>query len=707
MLTYLTQRLLYVLPVVILVSFVTFVLFFMVVPPEIMARRHLSAKAPTQEDLQNWLQQHGYDKPLCVNLQKDSHGKRHPLDTQFVRHMRSVVTFDLGKSDQTGEAISSILKRRMGPSLMLTVPAFILALFIDLSLSLLVAYYRGTYADRWALLGCVLLMSVPFLVYIIVGQWLISLQLRLFPLSGWEGGFHAAKFLYLPIVLSVVSGIGGSVRFYRTLMLEETSRDYVRTARAKGMGETRILFRDVLKNAMIPILTSAVMAIPFLFLGSLLLENFFGIPGLGSLTIDAINASDFAVLRAMVFVGALLYVLGLLLTDVSYTLVDPRVRFEGTPLNRMVLPVAVSTAAVFGFGALARGAVQFGERAQSLGQSIQRPWIAQNVFVCVLTVAAGVAVWSAMRRPHWQEAWRRVKQVQLAVVALLVVCLYGALGLSDSLSWKDSRGDLRPLSLLDRAFHPARERTYSAPFATHEIGERDPQRLQHGRHYLGTDSTGEDVLYQSVKGVRTALIIGLFTTLLVIPLAIVMGLCAGYYRGWVDDTIQFLYTMLNSIPDILLLVALMMILGRGLPQVCFALAITSWVGLCRLLRGETLKLRELDYVQAGRALGLSDLRILWQHILPNVMHVVVIAFVLRFSGLVMSEVILSYLGIGVTPGTASWGTMIDGARLELARDPTIWWNLTGAFTFMFVLVLAFNFFGDTLRDALDPRLRER
>lgn len=707
MLTYLTQRVLYAIPVILLVSLVTFVLFFMVVPPEIMARRHLGAKAPSQQDLQNWLEQHGYDKPLFLNLQPDAAGRRHLFDSQFGHHLRSLVVFDLGKSDATGEPIADILKRRMGPSLMLTVPAFLLSLFLNLSVSLLVAYYRGTYVDRWGLVICVLLMSVPFLIYIIIGQWLVSLQLRLFPLSGWTGGLGAARFVALPVVLAVISGLGGSVRFYRTIMLEETSRDYVRTARAKGMSETRILFRDVLKNAMIPILTSAVMAIPFLFLGSLLLENFFGIPGLGSLTIDAINASDFAVLRAMVFLGALLYVLGLLLTDVSYTLVDPRVRFQGTPLNRMAIPVVVTTGLVFGLGFLARLVVGFTARTSGGGLPLARPWVLQDVLVGLLGTAGGVLLWTALHRPYWQEAWRRVKQVPLAVAALTVVVLYIGVGVADSISWKDRPEDLRPRTLLDRAFGDRRERTYSAPLATHEIGQRHPRPLQHGPHLLGTDSNGEDVLYQSVKGVRTALIIGFFTTLLIIPLALVMGLAAGYFGGWVDDTIQFLYTMLNSIPDILLLVALMMVLGRGLPQVCFALALTSWVGLCRLLRGETLKLRELDFVQAGRALGLSEVKILWRHVLPNVMHLVLITFVLRFSGLVMSEVILSYLGIGVAPGTASWGTMIDSARLELARDPAVWWNLTGAFLFMFVLVLAFNFFGDTLRDALDPRLRER
>lgn len=707
MLAYIIQRILYAIPVIILVSFVTFVLFFMFVPPEIMAKRHLGAKAPDEEMIRNWLEKHGYDKPLFLNLEKGKDDWRQLFDSQFVRHMRSVILLDLGKSDQKGEPIAEIIKRRMGPSLMLTVPAFFLSLCLTISLSLFVAYYRGTYVDRWALIGCVLLMSVPYLIYIIAGQWVMSLQLRWFPISGWDHGAHSLRFVYLPIVLSLIAGLGRSVRFNRTIMVEETSRDYVRTARAKGMSETRILFRDVLKNAMIPILTSAVMAIPFLFLGSLLLENFFGIPGLGSLMIDAIHASDFAILRAMVFIGALLYIIGLILTDISYTLVDPRIRFEGIPLTRMLIPVAVTTALIFAVGGVARLVMYVTHESQGLRERLQRPWIIENLLVGAIVVAGSWALWRALRREYWREAWRRVRQVRLAVVALVFIAIYAALGLLDSISWQDKPEDLRPKTIVDRLFARERERQYSAPVAQHEIGERDPKALKHGLHLLGTDSNGEDVLYQSIKGIRTALIIGFFTTLIVIPIAAMMGLAAGYFRGWVDDTVQFLYTVLASIPEILLLIALMIALGKGLPQMCFALGVTSWIGLCRLLRGETLKLREQEYVQAARALGQGPAKVMWRHILPNVMHIVIISFVLRFSGLVVAEVILSYLGIGVNPGTGSWGTMIDGARLELARDPIIWWNLVGAFSFMFLLVLSSNFFGDTLRDALDPRLRDR
>ena len=235
---------------------------------------------------------------------------------------------------------------------------------------------------------------------------------------------------------------------------------------------------------------------------------------------------------------------------------------------------------------------------------------------------------------------------------------------------------------------------------------REYPPLEHPRsHILGTDKVGEDVLYLALKGVRTALIIGGFTTLIAIPLAIFFGVIAGYFGGWVDDVVQYIYSTLASIPSILLIVAFMLLFGRGLFNLCIILGISSWTGLCRLLRGETLKLRELEYIQAAEAFGVNRAKIIVKHIIPNVMHIVLIVAILRFSGLVLTEAVLSYLQIGVDPTTGSWGNMINNARLELARDPVVWWNLTAAFLFMFGLVLPANLFGDAVRDALDPRLR--
>ena len=240
-------------------------------------------------------------------------------------------------------------------------------------------------------------------------------------------------------------------------------------------------------------------------------------------------------------------------------------------------------------------------------------------------------------------------------------------------------------------------------------------------HVFGTDKVGQDVFYQILKSMRTGLIIGLVTTLVMLPMAVLLGIIAGYYRGWVDDVIQYVYTVLNSIPGVLLIAAavlMMQVVIDTHPQwfstaaeradlrllaLCFILGITSWTGLCRLLRGETLKLRELEYIQAAQAFGVSNGRIIIRHILPNLMHIVIIALVMDFSGLVLAEAVLSYVGIGVDPTMTSFGTMINNARMELGREPVVWWSLAAAFSAMFILVLAANLFADAVRDAFDPR----
>ncbi|MFA5982560.1 MAG: ABC transporter permease [Methylococcaceae bacterium] len=244
-------------------------------------------------------------------------------------------------------------------------------------------------------------------------------------------------------------------------------------------------------------------------------------------------------------------------------------------------------------------------------------------------------------------------------------------------------------------------------------------------HVFGTDKVGEDVFYQTLKSIRTGLVIGTLTTLVMLPMAISFGIVAGYFRGWLDDIIQYLYTTLNSIPSVLLIAASILtvqvymanheqaytsVLVRSdtrLLFLCLILGITSWTGLCRLLRAETLKLREMEYVQAAQALGVTHITILWRHILPNVMHIVLISVVLDFSALVLAEAVLSYINIGVDPTTYSWGNMINGARLEMAREPVVWWSLAASFIFMFTLVLAANLFADKVRDAFDPRQAQR
>jgi peptide/nickel transport system permease protein len=330
--------------------------------------------------------------------------------------------------------------------------------------------------------------------------------------------------------------------------------------------------------------------------------------------------------------------------------------------------------------------------------------------VVALLLAAGIgAVLVLRRRRLWREAavelWRR------RWLAILVIALYAGVALLDSVYWvgggaagEDVVARHQARSALDRLFAGTRERSYSAPLADAEFYDAVPLKRP-GGHLLGTDILGRDVLYLALKGARVALLIGGITSLLAIPLALLLGIPAGYFGRRFDDLVFFLVSTLSSVPGLLLLISLIMVLGRGTLSVCVALAVTSWVGFCRLARGETLKLRELDYVQAARALGVSDVRILVRHVLPNLMHLVVITFVLMFSGLVLSEAVLSWLGIGID---GSWGQMIDQARDELSREPVIWWNIAAAGTALFGLILAVNFVGDGLRDVLDPRtLRDR
>ena len=325
MLAYLVRRLLYAIPILIGVNLITFALFFMVNTPDDMARMQLGVKRVTPEAIEKWKAERGYDKPLFVNAGAPGVGVL--TDTIFFTKSARMFVGDFGRSED-GRDITREITSRMGPSLAIALPTFILGLFVTVSFALLLAFFRASYLDFWGVVLCVAMMSISGLFYIIGGQYLISKLWRLVPISGYTAGLDAWKFLILPVAIGVISGIGSSTRWYRTIFLEEISKDYVRTARAKGLSEITVLFRHVLRNAMIPILTGVVVVIPLLFMGSLLTESFFGIPGLGSYTIDAIQAQDFAVVRAMVFIGSVLYIVGLILTDISYTFVDPRIRFD-------------------------------------------------------------------------------------------------------------------------------------------------------------------------------------------------------------------------------------------------------------------------------------------------------------------------------------------------------------------------------------------
>ncbi len=325
MLAYIIRRLLYAIPILVGVNLFTFALFFVVNTPDDMARMQLGVKRVTPEAIQKWKAERGYDQPLVWNA--EAAGSAALTETIFFSKSVRMFVGDFGRADD-GRDIAREIATRMGPSLAIAVPTFVLGLFVAISFALLLVFFRATALDFYGVVLCVAMMSISGLFYIIGGQWLVSKVWHLVPISGYSGGLDAVKFLILPVLIGVVGGIGSSTRWYRTIFLEEITRDYVRTARAKGLPERVVLFRHVLRNAMIPILTGVVVVIPSLFMGSLLTESFFGIPGLGSYTIDAINAQDFAVVRSMVFIGSVLYIVGLLLTDLSYTLADPRVRLQ-------------------------------------------------------------------------------------------------------------------------------------------------------------------------------------------------------------------------------------------------------------------------------------------------------------------------------------------------------------------------------------------
>ena len=323
MLSYIVRRLLYGVLIRVGVNLFTFILFFTINTPDDMARLNIGGKRVTQEAIEKWKIERGYDKPLLFNAAEP--GTRRLTHTIFYERSVQLFALRFGASD-SGRDIGYEIRQRIGPSLAVAVPTFLLGVLATVCVALLMVFFRATYLDFWGVASAVVLMSISALFYIIVGQWFFSTLLKLVPISGFAGGWDLFVFLALPIVIGVVSRLGADALLYRTLFLEEVGKDYVRTARAKGLSESAVLSRHVLRNASLPILTSTVAVLPLLFLGSLIMESFFGIPGLGSYTIDAINAQDFAVVRAMVFVGSVLYIIGLILTDISYTVADPRVR---------------------------------------------------------------------------------------------------------------------------------------------------------------------------------------------------------------------------------------------------------------------------------------------------------------------------------------------------------------------------------------------
>lgn len=322
---YIIRRLLYAIPILIGINLITFVLFFVVNSPDDMALMQLGSKHTTEQQINDWKRERGYHLPLLYNGEQS--GLDAVTETIFYQKSAKLFVFDFGSSD-SGRDIGYDISQRMWPSLALAITTLLVGLLVTITLALTIAFFRGTYIDYWAVIICVALISISSLFYIIGGQFLIGKLLKIVPISGFDTGLHALKFMILPVLIGIVGGIGSNTRWYRTIFLEEINKDYVRTARSKGLSEQVVLFKHVLRNALIPILTGVVVVLPLLFMGSLLTENFFGIPGLGSYTIDAINRQDFAIVRAMVFLGSVLYIIGLVLTDISYTLVDPRIRLS-------------------------------------------------------------------------------------------------------------------------------------------------------------------------------------------------------------------------------------------------------------------------------------------------------------------------------------------------------------------------------------------
>ncbi len=323
-------------------------------------------------------------------------------------------------------------------------------------------------------------------------------------------------------------------------------------------------------------------------------------------------------------------------------------------------------------------------------------WL-NNLLLLLATAGVIALLRGYLRTERSRRAMQRFRRERAGTLCAAIVFAYLFIGLLDCLMVKPG------VSVLDTIFSGMKEESgYSAPFARTTFDERNPEPLN-GIHPLGTDLLGKDVLVQTLKGCRTALMIGGITSAIYIPIGALLGVLAGYFRGRVDDFIQYLYSTLASIPGILLLISVLMILGKGLGNMALALSLTAWIGLCRLVRGETFRQAARPYVEAARALGQSHWRIIFFHLLPNVSHLIIINAVLGFSGLVMAESILSYLGVGAPVGTASWGAMIDSARMELSRDPMVWWTVTAAAGALFIFVLALNILGDALRRAFDPK----
>ena len=474
----------------------------------------------------------------------------------------------------TLEPLGAEIRQRVAPSLCLTTPIFLATLLTNILVAMLAASRRASRIDLAIQLACVLLMSVSSLIFIIGGQYLFAKILRLVPVSGFLSGVDMGKFLLLPVGIGVLSGLGSGIRLYRTFFLEETGKDYVRTARAKGLSETNVLFRHVLKNAMIPILANVPMQILMLFMGNLLLESFFSIPGRrihdhGHQHSGLRHCPGHGIPRLCPLHGR--------------TAADRYLLRRSRPPHSIPIAVLQTNHTIL---------------PCPMPATLFQSWWFQNLFTLSLLAGAALLAWRLSRREYWRNAFHEICRNRLAVISFVILCGYGAIAVLDSIGWRrplrhPETGEIarhpetgkvildQGASALDYLLAPIsakREKTYSAPLATTDYTPTtamsptgQPQRvhapLAYPRsHLLGTDRIGQDVFCQACKSIRTGIIIGLLTTILAVPFALIFGTAAGYYGGWIDDATQYVCTVLSSIPTVLFIAAFMIIFGQGLPQ---------------------------------------------------------------------------------------------------------------------------------------------
>eukprot|EP01132_Coremiostelium_polycephalum_P003018 gene3018-3770_t len=551
-------RLLYVVPILLGVCLLIFVMFNVVAgdPTAVLLGKHATVKQ--RAELRHEL---GLDKSLFL---------------QYVDIVKATFKLDFGRSWASHQQILPIIRDGAMVSLTLVLPALAITNVLAIVLALVAAFFRGKALDRGLVVLTIVMMSVSGLVYILFGQWFFAYKLGWFEIAGYERGFPTClPYITLPCLILVILSVGSDVRFYRTVILDEMYQDYVRTARAKGLPEWIILFKHILKNVLIPIITNVITQLPSWLLGTLLVESFFSIPGIGGITFE---------------------------------LLTYYIRWQTLEYN-------------------------------SLNMNTDQALIPSSI---------------------WLTAFRKIFRSKLAMGALLIVLMYGMMALLSH--WGVIASDWMQ-----------------------EVGSS--YEVPNAKHWFGTDVFGRSVVKKVIKGTQVAMSVGFIVGLSAITVGVVLGAISGYFGGVVDEITVWICSTIASIPNVMLLISFAFIFGKGIFAVYIALGMANWVELCRLIRGEVIKHKNKEYVQAATALGASHFTKLWRHILPNVLHIVIIQFSGIFQVAIKSEVILSYLGLGVQ-NSPSWGVMISDAKVDLMQG--VWWEMAFATMAMFVIVLAFN-----------------